>query len=185
MIFHYQLNSKFTHKILIQDILEENKDRAIDYPNLCMTSYDSHYQDVKEATKGRINSSTIRLMQIAEKITERLQGGRQFMGWEVTEEGQIEQKKKAKRTRKKKEGWTEDDMMFIEDVDDEKDKREREHIKKDFFMVSGGLEFLKAGLKEWIFGGEEEPLKKKKKSKSYIFLNKITYLLKIYILYET
>ena len=144
------------------DIINEHKDKEIDYPALCMETQEIQYDQIKKESQGVVNSSTIRLMEIADRITERLQGGRQFIGWDINEAGEVEEKK-TKRARKKKEGWTQEDIRFIEEEDEEKNAKQRRKVCAEFFMVSGDLESLRKGLAGWIFGGEEEGLKKKKK----------------------
>ena len=115
-----------------------------------MDSSQLEYKEIKKEELNMLNSSTIRLMQIADQISDRIQGGRQFSKYRINSEGIVDVKAKKKRGKKRlKDGWTEEDISFIDDeeVDPKREKKKGE-LNEDkldgFFIFSGDLEYLQA-----------------------------------------
>lgn len=100
-----------------------------------------------------INSSTFRIVQIAEEISERLQAGKQFSHYTMNNKGQLvhQKKKKIRKNHRIPDFIEYDDDELGEDPSDPIGKFKVDENNLDcFFICSGNLDFLRQN-KDSIF----------------------------------
>lgn len=91
---------------------------------------------MKKINSGAINSSSVRLMEIADRIRDRELGGRQFSRLKVDQTGNINYKPSRKIF---KENWTKEDHDFIED---ESDFKNNSFLHNEFFCFMGDVNIV-------------------------------------------
>lgn len=111
-------------------------------------------------------------MQIADKISDRIQGGKQFSGFKINSQGMVDFKGNKRKAKKRlKDGWTTEDLMFIEDEDVDLNVGKKKNGFSDdkldgFFMVSGDLDYLRSQKNRiFLLNPSLENMKKSKKRK--------------------
>jgi hypothetical protein len=111
-------------------------------------------------------------MQIADKIVDRIQGGKQFSKFKINNQGLVDVKAKKRRAKKRlKDGWTIDDLKFIDDEEIEsKTVKKKTEINEDkldgFFMICGDLEYFRSQKEKlFLIHDSTENMKKTKKKK--------------------
>lgn len=155
---------------MLEDAEAQNK--TIDYAALGLETEQPEYTEIQKERLKALNSSTIRLMQIADKIVDRVQGGKQFSKFRVNDEGVVDVRFNKRRVKKRlKDGWTKEDLNFIDDDEVETIKEKKKiDVYEDkldgFFMMSGNLEQLKAKKHELFYLSEFVDKGKRKKNKS-------------------
>lgn len=150
----------------------ESQNKTIDYRALGLETEQPEFAEIKKQRLNALNSSTIRLMQIADKIADRVQGGKQFSKFRVNNEGVVDMHSNKRRAKKRlKDGWTREDLNFIDDGELEAVAEQRKiEIHEDkldgFFMMSGSLAELRAARHSLFYLGDFAEASKKRKNRS-------------------
>jgi hypothetical protein len=128
------------------------------------------FNQMKKLNSGAINSSSVRLMEIADRIRDRELGGRQFSRLKVDQTGNIDFKQSR---RKVKESWTKEDYDFIEE---EPNLKNNLYINEEFFCFTGNNASICEQFQNMVHGKMKND--KKKPSKKILSKKKIKKVVK-------